>query len=232
MSTVAIVPKKQAYIQIRQMIFSDEIEPGSAMVERRLADKLEMSRVPVREALQRLVLEGILQYVPSQGLITRVYNEQEVLDLYHYREPLEGAAARLFTQRADDAEFHLIDRLYHGMEQQAADDNRIAFQNYDFEFHSAIARGSRNSRLVAELDDIYQECLYVSRSFFNRLTKDMKQQERKGMRQQILTEHKSIRDAVMSGKADHAETAARASIRGGIERFMKNIAGEKLRSLG
>ncbi len=118
------------------------------------------------------------------------------------------------------------------MEQRAADGNRQAFHDNDFEFHSAIARGSRNSRLATELEDVYQECLYITRTFFSRATEDFEEIERKELTGDILAEHRSIRDAIVSGKPAKAEEAARASIRGGIERFLTNLAGQKLRSFG
>ena len=77
-------PKPEVYVTIRDKIFRGDIKPGTHLVERHLAELLHVSRVPVREALQRLVLERVLVYEPGKGLVTRSYDEQEVLDLYLY----------------------------------------------------------------------------------------------------------------------------------------------------
>ena len=223
--------KRDAYEMIRDMIFSNEIAPGTHLVERRLAEKLEVSRVPVREALQRLVLEGFLVHVPAKGLVTRIYEEQELLDLYHYREPLEGMAARLFCQRGDEAEIQLLEQLLVSMEHQVEEGNIIALHKNDFEFHRAIARGSRNNRLIAELYEIYQECLYVTKTTFAEKAKELPDDELRTMRTDLLGEHREIHNAVAARDGDNAEREARASVRNGLNRFIRRMTAEKIDSL-
>ena len=94
--------RKNAYDLIKQMILDDEIPEGSVLVERELAERIGVSRVPVREALQRLAVEGIIVQEPGRGLVTRAYSFQDIAELYLYREALDGMAARLFAQRADE----------------------------------------------------------------------------------------------------------------------------------
>jgi DNA-binding GntR family transcriptional regulator len=214
------------------MIFANEIRPGTHLIERKLAEKLDTSRVPIREALQRLVLEGILVYVPGKGLVTRTYDEHELLDLYHYREPLEGMASRLYCQRADDTELTLLGQLYTGMERQAGEGNVAALNRNDFEFHLAIARGSRNNRLINELTDIYQECHYVTKTSFTPKSTELPEAEAVTMRNDMLGEHRSLYEALIRRDADAAERAARVSVRSGLERFMRLFAAERVKSVG
>ncbi len=226
-----MIPKRDAYVRIRDMIFRNEISPGTHLVERRLAEQLDMSRVPIREALQRLVLEGLLVYVPGKGLVTRTYDEHELLDLYHYREPLEGMAARLFCQRADDAEVRLVEELFAGMRRQVGARRFEVFHRYDFEFHLSIVRGSRNNRLIAELTDVYQECHYVTRTRFTPRTYEMSKTQLAELRSGVLAEHLAICEAVSRRDGDAAEEAARASAREGLRRFMQLFAGERLEAI-
>lgn len=225
-------PKRDAYVKIREMIFNNKIAPGTHLVERSLAEKIGMSRVPVREALQRLVLEGVLVYVPGKGLVTRVYDEQELLDLYHYREPLDGMSARLFCRRADDAEIHFLSQLYDGMERQVERGSIEALHKNDFEFHLSIARGARNNRLLTELTSLYQECLYVTRTCFAPKARELNEDETGEMRSELLAEHRAIYDALERRDGDEAEQAARQSVRRGLQRFIRKFAADRLRSLG
>ena len=224
-------PRPEVYVSIRDMIFNGDIKPGTHLVERHLAEQLHVSRVPVREALQRLVLERVLLYVPGKGLVTRSYDEQEVLDLYLYREPLEGMAARLFAQRADEVEVRLLDQLYAGMAAQVENNNVAALHQNDFEFHRAIARGSRSPRLIEELSDIYEECIYVTKTSFSPLTGNMNSEEIQSMRTELLAEHRRVLDAVAARSGADAEEAARASVRGGVERFMHRFTSDRLKGL-
>ena len=226
-----MIPKRDAYVKIREMIFENEIAPGSHLVERRLAEKLEMSRVPVREALQRLVLEGFLVYLPGKGLVTRTYDERELLDLYNYREPLEGMAARLFCQRADEAEIQLLEQLLQGIERQVTEGNILALHRNDFAFHQAIAKGTRNTRLITELDEIYQECLYVTKTNFARKATELAAEQLQAMRSDLLAEHRAIYAASAIRDGDAAELAARASVRNGLTRFIRQITADKIESL-
>jgi len=226
-----MVPKRDAYLRIKDLIFTNEIPPGSHLVERQLAERLEISRVPVREALQRMVHEGLLVYVPGRGLVTRTYDEQELIDLYHYREPLEGMAARLFCQRGDDTEIELLSQIYTGMERLADAGDLDALHRNDFEFHLAIARGSRNERLAAELGELCQESQYVTKTAFTPKTGQMKDADLKKMRATVLAEHREIYEAIARRDADAAELAARYSIRAGLKRFMEIATADRLKSL-
>lgn len=225
------VPKHDAYVRICDMIFEQRIPPGTHLVERQIAEKLGISRVPVREALQRLVLEGVLIYVPGKGLVTRTYDEQELLDLYHYREPLDGMAARLFCQRADDAEMQFLSQILGGMSQQVERGNLEALHRNDFEFHLAVARGARNSRLFGELQSLYQECLYVTRTAFSPMVREIAQEEHDAMRGELLVEHQRIYEAIEQRDGEAAERAARSSVRNGLKRFIRQFAEERIKSL-
>lgn len=224
-------PKSDAYVAIRDLIFDGDIKPGTHLVERHLAERLQVSRVPVREALQRLVLERVLQYIPGKGLVTRIYDEQEVLDLYLFREPLEGMAARLCAQRADEVEVKLLEQLYAGMAAHVENKNIAALHQNDFEFHRAISRGSRSPRLIEELSDIYEECIYVTKTSFSPLTENMNREELEKMRKELLEEHLRVLNAVADRNGADAEEAARASVRAGVERFMYRFTSDRLRGL-
>src|SRR5687768_11444608 len=84
---------------IREAIMDGRLEPGARLKEERLAQDLGISRTPVREALQRLNTEGLVQARPNRGTFVRAYEPAELDELYELRALLEGHAARRAAER-------------------------------------------------------------------------------------------------------------------------------------
>ncbi|MET0702342.1 MAG: GntR family transcriptional regulator [Mycobacterium sp.] len=93
--------REHAYDTLRDRIVGLELVPGTRLVERDLADELAVSRIPLREALQRLQQDGLVVVVPRQGAIVSPFTADDVRDLFDVRESLEVLAARLAAERAD-----------------------------------------------------------------------------------------------------------------------------------
>lgn len=95
-------PKQQtakALLGLRDLILTGEIEPGERLSEVALAERLSVSRTPLRAALQRLEQEGLVTLIPSGGYAVRSFSRQEVIDAIELRGVLEGTAARLAAER-------------------------------------------------------------------------------------------------------------------------------------
>jgi DNA-binding GntR family transcriptional regulator len=86
--------KSRAYDEIKRMILGGELAPGAFLAERPLAVRLGMSTTPVRSALQRLELEGLLSISPQQGAVVRDFSFREITELYEIRMALEPFVAR------------------------------------------------------------------------------------------------------------------------------------------
>lgn len=90
--------------RIRRGIVEGHHPPGSRLIEQRLAEQLQVSRTPVREAVRRLESEGLVVSIRNRGAIVRPLDEASIADLYDVRARLEAYAAELAAQRATDAE--------------------------------------------------------------------------------------------------------------------------------
>lgn len=88
---------------LRQSIVLGRLVPGSRLIERELIEMMGVSRTVVREALRQLEAEGLIDVVANKGAIVRNLSRAEAKDLYAIRAVLEGLAARLFAERADEA---------------------------------------------------------------------------------------------------------------------------------
>ena len=95
---------EQAYRAIREQILKGRFALGAAISRRRLAAELGMSIIPVSDAIQRLVQEGLIESRPQVGTRIRIPSETDIRDRFVVREALESQAARLFAQRAGMAE--------------------------------------------------------------------------------------------------------------------------------
>jgi DNA-binding GntR family transcriptional regulator len=213
---------KPVYQVIKEWIYDQKIESGVKVSERSIAEAIGLSRVPVREAFQRLTLEGLLVNIPGKGLCVREYNEQDIYDLYVYREAIDGMASRYFAIRAESMEINYLKMVFEEMERTASQYNAKYWEEKDMEFHRIIARGSRNVRLSKSLENVLQECLYLSKIYFRKPDGTMEQRSPEHL-QLVLSEHRKILAAIESGDPDEAERVSRSSVQEAMKRVLRNF---------
>ena len=145
-----------------RLIFSDTYLPGDRLVERDLAAKLKLSRVPVREGLQKLVSKGILlKDEVNRGLRLRDYGPAEVAHLHEYREAIELAAARGACHHRSATTLVQLDLICDDMECEAPNAPSARWLELDWQFHQTIVEASGNERFINDFDLLMIECNYV-----------------------------------------------------------------------
>lgn len=143
----------RAYWELRRALLHRAIKPGERLLETKLAEQLGVSRTPIREALARLVAEGLADQLPaSRGIIVRDI-QQEIEDVYGLRQVLEGHAARLAANRISAAELDALDELSDeiGARIAGAEEDETELQAHaelTNTLHLKIAQASRSPRLV------------------------------------------------------------------------------------
>lgn len=147
-----------AYERLRAAIVEHRYEPGQRLIEQRVAEELEVSRTPIREALRRLEAEGFVTTSPNRGAAVRDVSIDEIVDLYELRARLESYAAELAAQRMSGAE---VDRLAIAVEYYSTETAAVAdrsdpdavrrLNDTNSAVHEAIAAGSGHRRLQAML---------------------------------------------------------------------------------
>lgn len=100
--------RQQVVERLREAIITGQLAPAQRLIERELTSMLGVSRTVIREALRQLETEGLITLIPNKGPVVRELTPDEAKDLYNIRSRLEGLAARLFVENADDA---LVARL-------------------------------------------------------------------------------------------------------------------------
>lgn len=191
--------RQLAYDRIREGILSLELKPGEPLSENRLAQKLQISRTPVREALKQLERDGLLRFAPPKGAFVTELRSQDILEIYQVRESLEGLAARLAAEQMSDADIATLDEeLNERYRQVKSDAWRDTFHD-DRHLHEQIIKAAGNRRLaqfLTLLHDHMYRIWHLSPPEPDRL-------------QITLDEHRAIIDAL---KARDGEAAAAAMV--------------------
>lgn len=140
------VLREQVKDVLLQRIVSGELEPGERLVETRIAQELGTSQAPVREALRDLELLRLVESEPFRGSRVRVFDEQEMIDIYPVRASLEELAARLATPRLD-GDVAVLEEEVQAMRDAVRRGDTHALVQHDIAFHRSIVVASGNKML-------------------------------------------------------------------------------------
>jgi DNA-binding GntR family transcriptional regulator len=138
---------ERVYRSLREQILTGLMAPDSRLVELHLAQHFAVSRTPVREALKRLIAEGLVVSDATRGMIVRDVDLAEVDDIYVVRESLDGLAARLASTHAspdDLTRLHLLNEL---MRDSAETRRWDAVVQINIKFHEVLYAAANNDRL-------------------------------------------------------------------------------------
>ncbi len=207
----------QAYAYIKERLLRDEFSPGMRLAEEQLAREIGASRTPVREALRRLVAEGLLVSRPNAGTFVGTFTEEEMRQLFDLRVLLESEVA---AAAADHMTAAQLGELYvlqgeiesRGLDLDAGNLWRIADLNR--RFHGVIAAGSGNPRLIAMLSNAIEQPI-VQRTF-RRYTQA--QLQRSFYQHRELIDALRVRDRAWAGEVMrcHVRAAKHAMLESGL----------------
>ena len=187
-------------IWLRDAIREGRYQPGSRIREAEVAEQLDVSRTPVREAFGRLQADGLLILTPWRGAQVAELDRNQVVELYAMRRALEGTAAALAAQHASKAE---IDLLFDLLEQdKAAGGDPLHHADMNRQFHQALYGAGHNRYLLKALNALGDSLSLLKSTTY----------EVSGRAATARTQHISIATAIKKHDPDDAEQAARAHI--------------------
>lgn len=182
---------------LRNAILTGELEPGERLMEIKLADKLGVSRTPIREAIRKLELEGLVVNTPRKGAEVANISSEDLRDVLEVRRSLEILATNLACDKITEAElselYANIENFKISIETEAATEIALT----DVGFHDIIYRATGNARLIQILGNL-REQMYRYRLEY---IKDHDSWNR------LLTEHTAIYNAIKNRDKDAAATA-------------------------
>ena len=207
--------------RLRALILTGEYGPDERLIEEQLAERLGVSRTPVRQALTMLEAEGLVEIEPNRGATVCSFSIDDVWDIYDLRAVLEGHAARRAAGRIERRELEYLRELTGEMEGLAGrfDDHEEeirALVGLNQEFHWTIVEASRNRRL-GRLINRTVEIPLMFKAFFWYTPHE-----------RIISNHyhRQILEALEGGDADRAEIIMREHVYEGRDFVIRALDGE------
>ncbi|GAJ92075.1 GntR family transcriptional regulator [Agrobacterium rhizogenes] len=198
----AIKTGPRIYEEIRRMAMEYRFKPNERINEVELAARLNVSRSPIREALQRLVTEGLITFQPNRGFFCRGFDVDEVVNLSDVRCLLEERAVVLAIKRASDEELRALVDWWRATAARADALSSADLTSKDEEFHMRIAKMSGNPELARMIEGINTRIHFVRQI----------EVEKHRRLSTTYTEHTDIARAMAARDADRAARIMRDHI--------------------
>jgi DNA-binding GntR family transcriptional regulator len=147
--------RQQVLDGLRQAIIDGRLAPGARLIERELTGMMRVSRTVIREALRQLESEGLIAIIPNKGPVVRALTLAEAKDLYQIRAVLEGLAARLFTENADDAQLKKIAQALEVVVKAYASGDAQQVLETKNRFYDALFAGAGSETLSSMLGTLH-----------------------------------------------------------------------------
>ncbi|GAA2410946.1 GntR family transcriptional regulator [Streptomyces coeruleofuscus] len=205
--------RERVTAELRQQIIAGSLRPGDRLVERELAERFGVSRVPVREAIRALVAEGFVHFETPRRTVVRRLTPNDVKELFELREALEVYAAGLAASRAtaeDLAEVQeLLDRAAAATEAEDAE----VITDVNSRLHDRIVAMAGNSLLTEALEPVAGRLRWMTR--------------RNEEWPQLLVEHRELFEAIASGDPDRARAHALTHVRTNYRSTVRHLFEEE-----
>ncbi len=187
---------------LRQAILRGELQPGERLLEIHLANKLGVSRTPIREAIRKLELEGLVLMIPRKGAVVAEITEKSLRDVLEVRRALEELAVKLACEKIQDEEIEELKVAAKEFEKALGTGDVTVYAEADVKFHDIIYRTTDNQRLIQLLYNL-REQMYRYRVEY------LKREE---VHETLLAEHQHIIEMIEKRDEKRAVEAVCAHI--------------------
>jgi len=141
--------------QLRTAILEGKYKPGEWLRQEKLAQELNVSQMPVREALKELAAEGLIEHVPYRGVRVIEFSPDDISDLYEHRAFLEGRAAFAAAAQIEAEELAELEQLMDEMSKNSAPEMVNKYRELNRRFHQVIYTASRREYLIRTLNQMW-----------------------------------------------------------------------------
>lgn len=179
---------------LRDAILTGELKPGEHLMEIQLAERLGVSRTPVREAIRKLELEGFAVMVPRKGAEVANITEKNLKDVLEVRKALEELAVRLTCERMKPDDLGKLEKQNERFEEALKKANLTEWVQEDIKFHDIIYAAADNDRLNQILNNLRQQMYRYRREYL----------KNKENHEEVVREHNEIIKALQEKKSDEA----------------------------
>lgn len=182
---------------LRQAILRGELEPGERLMEIHLAERLGVSRTPIREAIRKLELEGLVVMIPRRGAVVASITEKDLKDVLEVRQTLERLAVEVACERITPELLAELKKAAEEFQRLKESDDVTELAAADVHFHEIIYEATGNARLINILSNL-REQMYRYR---------LEYLKGKGNHERLCKEHQQIYNSIKNGDKDGVKAA-------------------------
>lgn len=187
---------------LRRAILLGELEPGERLMEVQLADKLGVSRTPIREAIRKLELEGLVVMVPRKGAAVAKITEKDLQDVLEVRCSLEELAVELACERMTEEDLKRLQETMSVLRRSLENGDVSAAAEQDVKFHDVIFGATGNKRLIQMLNNLREQMYRYRVEYLKNLS----------IHEGLIQEHEDILDCLRKRDGVRAREAIRSHI--------------------
>lgn len=198
---------------LRKAILKGELAPGERLMEKQLAEKMGVSRTPIREAIRKLELEGLVIMVPRKGAEVAMITEQDIKDVLEVRASLESLAVRLACTKMAKEDINDLLKVNKAFTDAAREKDVETVIQKDVEFHDVIYHATGNEKLIQIINNL-REQIYRFRVEYIRQMDDFSG---------LVNEHEEIVNAIVERDSDVAKDIAIKHIENQEKAVIKSI---------
>ena len=187
---------------LRRAILTGELKPGERLMEIHLANRLGVSRTPIREAIRKLELEGLVTMIPRRGAEVAQITEKSLQDVLEVRRALDALCAELACDRITAEGKAALKNACDQFDEATKTGEVVAIAEADVALHDIIVQATGNQRLIQLINNLSEQ-MYRYRFEY---IKDESGHEN------LVNEHRMIYESIMNGDREKAAAAARLHI--------------------
>lgn len=205
------------YGRLRKEILEGKIKSGERIIEKEYADRLNISRTPIREALRKLEIEGFVEYIPRKGVIVKKFSIKDVVEIYEIRKSLECLAVKNMIENVDDDYINELKAIVKQMDDlERAGDIEGVF-NVCKDFNQIILEASCMPRLMDMINTLQEYLVRFRRVTLSNTTR----------RLSAIKEHKEILQAIAERDIEKAQALMGDHLESAKQVFLKEFQASK-----
>ncbi|KKB36612.1 GntR family transcriptional regulator [Bacillus thermotolerans] len=210
--------RERAYLHLKDLILDGEFKAGDRLVERELAEKLNISRTPIREALFRLESQGFVKTVPRKGVIVADSSDQEILEVFTILSSLEVLASKLAVQKLNEESKQELQRYIEKVEKQLEGEEEPDISLHS-ELNHLLYSAAKNKKLYEILSGLSDYIKAFAKTGY----------KNSGRARKSMEEHLAIMKAIVNQEEEMAEYLTRIHIENSKKAYIEAIRNSEKR---
>jgi len=204
---------QKVYRVLKESIVKGFLEPGTKLLENKIAEEMHVSRTPVREAMQKLVAEGFVKTTPNQTMVVTEVSPDDVKEVLQIRGVLEGLAAHITAKKINGQEIDELEKIIAQMSLYITKKDLLSYCKVDDEFHDLILNICGNKWIIQIRDNLG--------SFIYRFR--IKSLSVPGRLKHSLEEHQAIMESLQKHNSTEADRLSQIHMENTVINILENV---------